>query len=253
MVEEPIQKKYLVVSLHDVTPHSEKIYRPFLTEMEELGLLTTTLLVVPNFHDEYPIAEYPEFLDWLRTMQNRNHEICLHGYSHKAKIVTGGWISKGMGRIYTAGEGEFYQLNYDQAKTRITNGLEMFHSLHLETKGFVAPAWLLSRGSREAIRDSELLYTTTLQHLDFLQTNKTVYAPTLVFSSRNRWRRFVSKKWVSFWSSLNRSAKIIRIAVHPDDLKYPEIRFMIRSCIAQLLNKRQLVTYTHLANLSNHL
>jgi predicted deacetylase len=49
---------------------------------------------------------------------------------------------------YTAGEGEFYDLDYADALERITRARDEFVAAGLRPRGFIAPAWLL--GSRRS-------------------------------------------------------------------------------------------------------
>jgi predicted deacetylase len=239
-------ERFLVVSFHDLSPQSEAICRQFLDELKKIGILSTTLLVVPQFHGDDSIDRHIEFCAWLNKLQEEGHETCLHGYYHRADEVAGGLVSQGMGRIYTAGEGEFYQLDYDQARNRLVKGLEIFRASGLSTEGFIAPAWLLSREAGQAARDLGLTYTTYLQHIEFLQEQKKWFAPTLVFSVRSFWRRWISVLWVELWFRLNWNARVLRLAIHPPDWKYPAIRKMIFRIAQNAIRNRKPATYAYL-------
>ncbi len=240
-------KKFLVISFHDLIPFSQEICETCLSDLKKHGINMATLLVVPDWHNRAKLDQYSDFCNWLQQLIDEGFEICLHGYSHQTEKVTGGLVSQGIGRVYTAKEGEFYQLDYDQARGRIQDGLELFKSLHIPVNGFIAPAWLLSNQARQAAMDCGLHYTTYLQHVDFLQNHTRVYAPTLVFSVRSLWRRMASLLWVRFWYGMNRNKKILRLAIHPDDFTYPFIRKTILSIIKNALKKRTAVSYAYLA------
>ena len=64
-----------------------------------------------------------------------------------------------MRRIYTH-EGEFYSLSREAALTRLRAGIEMFQRYDWPLQGFVAPAWLMSEGTRQALRQLPLSYTS---------------------------------------------------------------------------------------------
>ncbi len=237
------KKKYLAVSFHDLAPHSETICEQFLEDLNKLGIEQISLLLVPDWHGEEPIERYPAFIRWARYLRKQGHEIVLHGYSHRADQIRGNWYSQAIGRYYTAGEGEFQTLDYPEAKDKITRGKQMFDAAELPVEGFIAPAWLLSKDARQAVRDDGFLYTTYLMEIEILDREKKTYAPTIVFSSRSGWRRWISLIWTRIWFFLNRNEEILRLAVHPIDLEYPMIRLSILSIARKALKSRTPVTY----------
>ncbi len=99
----------LIVSFHDLHPGSRAQCERFLAMMRELGVVRTTLLVVPRWHGAAPCDEDLGFAAWLRERAAEGHEICLHAYVHEVTEVTGNAVQRAMGKHYTAGEGEFYQ------------------------------------------------------------------------------------------------------------------------------------------------
>jgi hypothetical protein len=66
-------------------------------------------------------------------------------------------------RHYTRGEGEFADLSMTEALRRITAGVRWFARQGFVLRGFVAPAWLMSQGTWEALRWADLRYTCTLR------------------------------------------------------------------------------------------
>lgn len=81
-----------------------------------------------------------------------------------------------MRRIYTH-EGEFYGLDEAEALLRLEAGLEVFDRHGWPVAGFVAPAWLMSEGTRQALRRLPLRYTSTPQHLYRLPEFTAIQAP----------------------------------------------------------------------------
>ena len=115
----------LIVSFHDLHPGSRAQCERFLALMRELGVTRTTLLVVPRWHGAPPCDEDREFAAWLRERAAEGHEICLHAYLHEAAEVTGNAVQRAMGKHYTAGEGEFYQIDVGEAERRLREGLRI--------------------------------------------------------------------------------------------------------------------------------
>jgi predicted deacetylase len=208
----------LVVSFHDLHPGSREVCDRFLKRIATLGIERITLLVIPCWHGGPPFTEDEDYTNWLRELSAAGHEICLHGYFHKVSTVTGNMKNKIVGRVYTASEGEFYQITAEEADALVAQGLTMLRTdAGLPVTGFTPPAWLLSEHGRGGLVRAGLKYSTTFAGVDLLQTNKQIVAPTIVWSCRNAWRRFVSRIWVRYWAWHNRHAPIVRIAVHPGD------------------------------------
>ncbi|MBZ0257459.1 DUF2334 domain-containing protein, partial [bacterium] len=150
--------------------------------------------------------------------------------------------------IYTAREGEFYQLNYADATTLLERGKAMFERMGLKTRGFVAPAWLISPEARRALIDCGFEFTTYWNGVEALQQKIRINAPTITFSCRTRLRRLVSKRWVRFWRFYNQNAPVLRLAVHPCDLQYPKVRDMLIELARESLKTRLPMTYADVAD-----
>ena len=241
-----VSEKQLILSFHDLHPGSWESCRRFMKRCSDLGIAKMTLLLVPQFHGDPPFKENPDFLEWLKALNHDHIDLCLHGYYHQADQVSGGLIQQLKGRVYTTGEGEFYQLSQEQASLKLQRGLQMILSEKLPVYGFTAPAWLVSPGSKTAIKENGFLYNTYLDGVELPQTNLYMKIPTLVYSSRNLWRRWVSKRWVTFFHALNRKKPILRIAVHPIDFNYPDIEIHLMRVIKKALQTRTPSTYRDL-------
>ncbi|MGV8842282.1 MAG: DUF2334 domain-containing protein [Pseudomonas sp.] len=212
-------ERYLCLVLHDVTPQTWADYQPLLEAVDDLGQVPTTLLVVPNFHHRQPLSAHPDFRRQLERRLACGDELALHGYYHcddepSARTVRAWW----MRRIYTS-EGEFYTLDQDQAQRRLDAGRELFQQFGWPLAGFVAPAWLMSAGTRRALEQSGLRYTSDTQQLYRLPDFTPIAAPGLVWSARSAWRRGAS--WLASESAahLYRQAPLIRLGVHPVDMR----------------------------------
>ncbi|MDX9754518.1 MAG: polysaccharide deacetylase family protein [bacterium] len=237
------QPKSLIISLHDLALFSQAVYADFLQKMKDIGITRATLLVVPYWHGDESIEAHPDFLAWLRDLHSQGYEICLHGHSHRAEKIEGGLYRQAMGRLYTNQEGEYYQISHATATAWIPEDLALFTRAHIPVHGFTPPAWLLSPAGYRALQENNLLYSTALQHIEVLPTQERLYAPTLVFSSRSALRRCISLLWVAFWRRANEKTPLLRLAIHPVDLKYPHIEATILSMMQQLTQSRTPQTY----------
>jgi predicted deacetylase len=160
----------LIVSFHDLHPGSRVQCERFLAMLRELGVARASLLVVPRWHGAVPCSEDREFADWLRARVAEGHEVCLHAYVHEATEVTGNAVQRAMGKHYTAGEGEFYQIGEADAAERLREGLRIVRDgCGVPVWGFTAPAWLLSDAARAALAKLGFGYTTRWGRVELLQ------------------------------------------------------------------------------------
>ena len=224
MREASHRKRSVMLVLHDVAPETWPDYQPFVEAVDQLGDVPMTWLVVPDFHHRNALKHSPAFCRLLERRLAQGDELALHGYYH----ADDGPLPRGprdffMRRVYTH-EGEFYGLDQDQALQRLQAGLEVFHSHGWPVAGFVAPAWLMSEGTRQALRQLPLRYTSTPQHLYRLPEFTAIDAPGLVWSARSSWRRGLSKVLSDWQIRRWQQADTLRLGLHPVDMRHPSAR-----------------------------
>jgi predicted deacetylase len=203
-------------------------------------------MVVPRWYGGQPITDDPRFSRWLRGLESQGHEICLHGYTHQAEEVSGHVVDHAIARVYTDREGEFYQLGEDRARALISRGVHILSSAGLHPKGFVAPAWLLSKGTRKALVASELSYTTTLRHVIPTSERGRIWAPVITLSTRSRPRRAMSVAWAAAMLAVTRETPNLRVAAHPTDLDSPAGRRALADLLEAAAKDRAILTYSGL-------
>jgi predicted deacetylase len=245
----PAGERWLVVSFHDLAPHTQRPCQELLMLLADLGVPRASLLVVPRWHGMETILERPFFLRWLRSLAEAGHEICLHGLTHRAETPPRSPVPALVGRVHTAGEGELYGLGREQAETRIREGMEILAAAGLAARGFIAPAWLLSPAAREVLCRRDFEYTATLRHLDLLREDVRVAAPTVVFSTRSFLGRSLSPLVGRARFAASRRQPVLRVAVHPQDLYERGVRRALVSVLRRALADREPVTYGELARI----
>ena len=234
----------LVVSLHDVSPVTQESCTRILEQLAELGIRQTSLLVVPNFHGKAPVREHPEFQQWLISKVAAGHEPVLHGYYHRRQPKPGDSpLAKFTTEFYTAGEGEFFDLDRDEALKLLQRGLATFNFLPRVISGFIAPAWLLGTEAREAVRLARFRYTTSVGGVWTFKDNRRIPSRSLVWSTRSSWRQVVSLGWNSSLAGLLRGPGLLRIGIHPPDYQVRAVWAQITRLIARALETRTAVSY----------
>ncbi|QAX86581.1 DUF2334 domain-containing protein [Pseudomonas sp. DTU12.3] len=219
MAETPNDFALLLV-LHDVAPSTWADYQPFVEAVDALGDVPMTWLVVPDFHRHNALQAHPQFCRLLSERVARGDELALHGYFHDDReappTTPRDWF---MRRVYTH-EGEFYRLSRESALARLRAGIDVFQQHNWSLHGFVAPAWLMSDGTRQALRELPLSYTSDPQHLYRLPDFTAIGAPGLVWSARSAWRRGLSKMLSEQREQRWRQAPVIRLGLHPVDMRH---------------------------------
>jgi len=237
-------KDYLVVSLHDVAPSTQPIVDKIISELSAKGIRHCSLLVVPDYHHQGASMKDRQFVSWLRNLEAAGHEIVIHGYFHeRPRKLRERFLEKLITQFYTQGEGEFYDVGYDEAFRRIKTARDEFQAAGLKPRGFVAPAWLLSSEAERAARDAEMEYTTRLRIVRDLRSGETFSARSLVYSVRNGWRRAVSLAWNAALSRLLKDRPLIRLSIHPPDFSHPTIWRQIVDLISRMAPIRIPTTY----------
>jgi predicted deacetylase len=210
----------LLLVLHDVAPSTWADYQPFVEAVDALGNVPVTWLVVPDFHRNNALDDHPQFCRMLDERVARGDELALHGFFHDdlgpAPTSPRDWFLR---RVYTH-EGEFYQLSREAALACLRAGIELFQHYQWPLHGFVAPAWLMSDGTRQALSELPLRYTSDPQHLYHLPDFTRIDAPGLVWSARSAWRRGVSKMLSDQRQHAWRDAPVIRLGLHPVDMRH---------------------------------
>jgi len=231
----------LAVSVHDVSPWTRPSVEIVLRDLAEEGVGITSLLVVPDHHHRGAVDRDPAFLDWLRLKEGAGHEVVLHGFFHRREAGRGNLASKLVTEHYTAGEGEFYDLAYQEARRRLAAGRLVLAGFNLP--GFIAPAWLLGREAERAVRDEGFAYTTRLGGVLDLRSGAKTASQSLVYSVRSGWRRAVSLGWNSLLASRLHRNPLMRLGLHPPDWQHEKIKAHALGRAREAAQVRRVIRY----------
>lgn len=234
----------LAVSLHDVSPHTWEASEAMLRDLAVVGIRATSLLVIPDHHRRGTVSENADFQSWLRDQQSAGHEVVLHGFYHWREAgADDDWKCRLITERYTAGEGEFFDLDYAEARRRMGEGRRMLEDAGAELRGFIAPAWLLGAEAERAAKDEDFTYTTRLGGFLDLRDGKWTPSQSLVYSVRHGWRRTVSLVWNAFWAARLQSHPLARLGLHPPDWEYKKIREQALRLATEAAVERRVIRY----------
>jgi len=204
--------------------------------------LPVTLLAVPDYHGlGYGVPHW--YRAWLAARTARGDEIALHGYTHRDDAPPLGSLGDRLRRrFYTAGEGEFAALTRASAMKKLEAGTAWCAAQGVRPRGFVAPAWLMSRGTWEALPSFDFTYTTTLGRFHLLREGRSIRALSLVYSARSRWRRWTSRRWNAVLARALRDAPLVRLGLHPADAEHADLVDHIQRVLDHARRGRQALT-----------
>ena len=232
----------LMLVLHDVAPETWADYQSFVEAVDALGHIPMTWLVVPDFHRRNRLDQHPQFCRMLEQRLALGDELVLHGYHHldEAPMPRGPheWF---MRRVLTH-EGEFYALSEADAARRLEQGMAMFRQFGWPLHGFVAPGWLLGAGARRALAATGLAYTSDVRRFLLLPDFAGIEAPSLVWSARSAWRRGLSRQVSERMLSRHQQASVLRLGIHPVDMRHPYSRGYWLDTLSRLLDEGRVPT-----------
>lgn len=240
----------LCVSIHDVAPATWDDCRRLHDAVRAVADIDLTWLVVPCYRGNRSRSAAME--SYLAQAIDAGHEMALHGFTHHddaAAAPAGAWLARWSRGVYASREGEFAALNETQARRRIALGRAWFAARGWPLAGFIAPAWLLSTGAWRALQQepdtasrSAFLYTTTWSRFHFLHPAQALWAPSLVYTARNRTGRVFSPCAIDVAQQLQRRAPLVRLSLHPQDARHPALMRHMQRVLAALLRQRDAVT-----------
>ena len=228
------------VVIHDVAEARLAGCERVIAALQEVAPLPLTLLAVPRFHHAAPT---PSFEQWLGARSGIGDELALHGHTHLDEGLPRGTIDRLRRRVYTRGEGEFWDLDEAGAAARLRAGIDWFGRNGWPLRGFVAPAWLLGPGAWAALRTCrEFAYTATLRHLYLLPGEGRITSQAIVYSTSTAWRRRSSIAWAAVLGRMLADNPVMRFELHPHDADHAGVRRSWQRALERALRHREAST-----------
>ena len=210
----------VVVSVHDVSPATAEETARWCADLDGLGV-RASLLVIPGPWRGMTLT--PDYAGILRRRAAQGDEIVLHGWTHTAG-PEGPWVRRQVGRAIARGAAEFAALDEDEAAVKLHSGRSALTSVGLSADGFTPPGWLASPGAVRALRGQGFRYLTTHRGLHDLRTRTTYRAFALSHRPGGTGERLGAALMRAWARRGARRGALVRLALHPDDLKRPGLR-----------------------------
>jgi uncharacterized protein len=235
----------LLVSIHDVAPPNLPAVRRLWQLCRDTGIVPA-LLVVPDWHGSAPIERDAEFLAWLRGAVNEGAEVVLHGERHDEAGRPRAFTDELRAAGRTAREGECLTLDAPELEALVARGLARLRALGFASRGFVPPAWLMRPDARPGVYAAGVAFTED-EGAIYLAGGRRIATPALRWSTRTAFRARASVLVAEWRWRSQRSAPVVRIALHPADLNHPGVTRSIEQALVRWTTGRVARSYASLA------
>lgn len=240
----------LLVAIHDVAPPFERELQ-LLWELCRQAGHRPALLVVPNWHGQWPLARSLRLVRWIQRCAAEGADLFLHGERHDEqrlpRSIRDRWRAWGR----TNGEGEFLTLDAAQAEERMLRGLSVLRSLDLQPLGFVPPAWLARESTHTVVRSLGLSVSeddrTVRLHDPVGARSTPLTIPVLRWSGRSAFRATASHVVSDIRWYTQRHLGTMRLALHPQDLYHGKTALSVRLALTRWSRSRVSLSYRTLA------
>ena len=223
-----------LVSVHDVTPETLPRVEEIVCFLRAGSVSTLTLLVVPGS------SWSPGQVRRLRSWQDGGIELAAHGWLHRARRIHG-LRHRLHARAISRGEAEHLALSEPEIDEVVRRSHGWFARVGLRSPSlYVPPAWAPGRlptGRRRALPFS---YYETLHGVYDARRHEGRWMPLTGYMADTRLRTVLLKNVNALLLRL--SWPVVRIALHPEDLRLPLREDLVR----HLGRFQQFSTYTEL-------
>jgi predicted deacetylase len=239
-------RRLLLASIHDVSPRFESEVDELMALLEPHVGKRTAMLVVPNHWGDAPLVPGSAFATRLRRWAEEGVEMFLHGFYHRDVSAHGAVADRLRANFMTAGEGEFLGLSEDDAAERIAQGRSLVEDvMGRPIDGFIAPAWLYGAGTLEALRKASIpLAEDHFRVWSPVSGQQLARGPVITWASRTRMRLLSSLAAAAVLR--NASLDVLRIGVHPPDVRHRSLVRSIQKTLAKVARSRRAGRYSDL-------
>ena len=241
----------LLVSIHDVSPLTIGACRRAVALAHAAGVRpdALTLLVIPRHEDRIAIHEHAPTGDWLRGLARDGATLVTHGLTHRmAGRHLDPWGAL-WAHAFARGQGELFRVGASEAALRLDLARLLLERAGLEDalRGFVPPAWLLSRGARDAVLRAGFAW---YEDLGGIRLGGAVRARRVVgLGSLTAWEAWATAR-VAAWQA-GRPPADTRLVIHPADMERPASELALARVLRRLLDGRSARSYGRYLGLSS--
>jgi predicted deacetylase len=209
-----------VIALHDVAPSTLAETTRWRSIVAELTDGPVSLLVVPRYRgrDSWRAGPGP---GWIRGRARAGDEAVLHGYSHLSLAGRDGRELAGRDARSVAG--------------LIRDGVEEMRGSGLRVEGFIAPSYAHPSSTAASCRSAGLRWWAT--RLALFTADDAIRLPSLGLGASSATRRTLSPGTARLAARVLARAPVVRLDLHPADLRHARLEHAGRELLATLLGQ----------------
>lgn len=247
-----MKKKYIVLSVHDVTPEFKSELSEIVTELSRRGFDKKCMCVVPNYGLRNDILGDGRFIDWLHSLNGNGDEVVLHGFSHFSdKRRYKSFLEFCKGELFALGEAEFQNLSYEEAMGRIKQGRDTLRKVGLDATGFIAPCWITNSEAERAIKDAGFGYMVSAGRVRDLIEGVDIKTKTFFFSSKTKVLYLFDRAYDFYLEKIHLiNNDVATIPIHPRNIREGKSFEHCLDVLERLRRDgRELITYSEFLKL----
>ncbi|MCC6179357.1 MAG: DUF2334 domain-containing protein [Chloroflexi bacterium] len=239
--------RWLVASVHDVSPTYLEETRLLLRALDGVGARPRVLKVVPNENGVAPLRGSPALVRLLQDEVAAGSEIVLHGYTHRAiGPYRGSRLARLRARLFAGDAAELMSVDHTQMAGRIEAGRQELRALGLEPRGFCAPAWLAPRAIYAVLRSLGFHYYVGMNALDDLTTGRRRWLPWTGYMGAGPWHERLIRLGGTAQVALAARWPVVKVFLHPQGVRESrEYRHAVEA-IRSLVRHRRPTTFARL-------
>ncbi|MGH2409269.1 MAG: DUF2334 domain-containing protein [Chloroflexota bacterium] len=239
-----IDRRKIVIAIHDVTPSLADDVRYLLDACDALGARPLTLKVIPNEDGRNDIREHPEFARLLAREAAAGSEIVLHGYTHRVAHPIRGLEPRQLrGRLFAPTAAEFLTLDRRQTRERLLAGRRILQDAGLDPRGFCAPGWLAAPHLQRQLRDCGFQYYVSMLAVQDVVDGRRRWTPWIGYMGAGPAQERLARLGGYAWAAVARTAPVLKVFLHPQGARESADCARILQRIPSLIADRRIVSY----------
>jgi len=202
-----------LVSLHDVMPATLADVLPTIAFLESRTIAPIVLLIVPGQ------AWNAEQVRKLKHLQQKGYLLAGHGWAHRVERIVG-FRHTLHACLFSRNVAEHLALDSHSIAALITRCYDWFGEMGLNPPAlYVPPAWAMGSISRSQLRTLPFRYFEYFSGVYDGEMDRFYRSPLVGYEADRLWRAMPLRLWNGVNLALARRTGLLRIAIHPHDLR----------------------------------
>ena len=205
------RSRRLVISIHDVMPHTLTQTEAIVDRLHDAGLHVVTLLVVPGKDWS------PERLERLGTLLDRGAVAAGHGWTHRADTIRG-LYHQVHSAVLSRDAAEHLSLKPSEIRALIDRCYTWFEQHGLDAPAlYVPPAWAMGPISKKELDQLPFVRYEVLSGVYDSIDRRFRCSPMIGFEADTRFRSIACRAWNRANLAAAGNRHPVRVAIHPGD------------------------------------